>query len=45
MSKQKFINKSIDDCEIEAIVNPKIVEIDSLRAKEAELLEQINVKV
>ena len=45
LSKQKFIKKTIDDADIEVMVNPRIKEIDNLRKKEAELLQEINEKV
>lgn len=45
LNKQKFIDKTIEDCEIDTIVVPKISEINQMKVQEAELLKDINDKV
>ena len=42
LSKQKFIQKAIEDCDIEVQTQPKIEEIDKMRQKEAQICQDIN---
>ena len=40
-----FLQKTIDSAEIDFIISPKLKEIDQLKLKEVEILQEINEEV